>query len=290
VAEALVCFERALELRSRLPVDTVPLFRYGLAACWLNKADAIIRQGDAAQITAALRAYDEGIALLLGLSLGDDARFPRRLAIALQNRGLALQACGPPGTAEAIVAFRDAIAVLDHDQSAPIPDRQYLLAAMWTNLANAWASETGAESATRARDAALRAMALAADLEADDADAAEVGLRARHVLCRALSTSLSAVNPQQTMPDDVHEATDIVDDGLTLVRQWEQKGVARFRPVAYDLFRFGARVYGRYQPQFLNEFVFDNIDPDQSSPDYVESAEMRSAAMEALELARSATR
>ena len=58
VAEALVCFERALELRSRLPVDTVPLFRYGLAACWLNKADAIIRQGDAAQITAALRAYD----------------------------------------------------------------------------------------------------------------------------------------------------------------------------------------------------------------------------------------
>ena len=28
-----------------------------------------------------------------------------------------------------------------------------------------------------------------------------------------------------------------------------------------DLFRFGARVYARYQPQFLNEFVLDNLDP-----------------------------
>ena len=112
VAAALVCFERALELRSRLPVDTVPLFRYGLAACWLNRADALIRQGGPAEISDALRAYDEGIALLLGLSLGDDARFPGRLAIALQNRGLALQSRGPDGTAEAIVAFRDAIAEL----------------------------------------------------------------------------------------------------------------------------------------------------------------------------------
>ena len=187
------------------------------------------------------------------------------------------------------MSFSDAIAVLDHDQSALIPDRRYLLAAVWMNLANARASETAVESGTLARDAARRAMALVADLEGDDADAAEVGLRARHVLCRTLSTSLSAVNPQQTMPDDVHEATDIVDDGLTLVRQWEQRGVARFRTVAYDLFRFGARVYGRYQPQFLNEFVFDNIDPGQSSPDYVESGEMRFAAMEALVFARGAS-
>ena len=288
VAAALVCFGRALELRSRLPVDAVPLFRYGLAACWLNRADALIRQGDAAQLPAALRAYDEGIALLLCLPLGEDARFPRRLAIAFQNRGLALQAHGPLGTAEAIAAFMDAIAVLDHAQSTPIPDRRYLLAAVWVNLANARASETDAQSGVLARDAALRAMALVADLEAEDADATEVGLRARHVLCRALSTGLSTANPQETLPDDVHEATDIVDDGLSLVRRWEQRGSDRFRPVAYDLFRFGARVYGRYQPQFLNEFVFDNIDPGQSSSDYVESAEMRSAAMETLEFAKGA--
>ena len=35
----------------------------------------------------------------------------------------------------------------------------------------------------------------------------------------------------------------LADDGLVLARRWEQKGVARFRGIAYDLFRFGARVY-----------------------------------------------
>ena len=65
--------------------------------------------------------------------------------------------------------------------------------------------------------------------------------------------------------------TDAVDDGLTLARRWEQAGVARFRDIAYDLFRFGARVYAVYQPQFLNEFVLDNLEPTRPSADYVGS-------------------
>jgi hypothetical protein len=127
-------------------------------------------------------------------------------------------------------------------------------------------------------------MALVAGVERQDADSAEVGLMARHILCQTLSESLSSNITDRAIPDYVHEATDIVDDGLDLVRHWEQKGIARFRDLAYDLFRFGARVYARYQPQFLNEFVLDNLDPSQCSPGYVESAEMRSAALEVLEL------
>jgi hypothetical protein len=61
VSEALGCFDRALELRSRLPIDDVPVLRYGLAACWLNRADALMRLGDAAQIADALRAFDDGM-------------------------------------------------------------------------------------------------------------------------------------------------------------------------------------------------------------------------------------
>ena len=85
------------------------------------------------------------------------------------------------------------------------------------------------------------------------------------------------------MPEDVHEATDIADEGLDLVRQWEKKGVARFRAIAYDLFRFGTVVYATYQPQFLNEFVREHLDPSRSSAEYVGSAEMRAAVQEALE-------
>jgi tetratricopeptide (TPR) repeat protein len=285
ISEALDCFDRALELRRGLPIDSDPVLGYGLAACWLNRADALVRLGDPAQFPAALRAYDEGIGVMRGLPLGDDARFPRRLAMAHQNRGLALHTQGRSGAAEAIVAFTDAIAILDREEAALIPDRQYLLAVVWTNLANAHASEANAQSESLAREAAQRAIALVTDLEGDDKDAAEVGLKARHVLCHTIAGRLSqATSSQEPMPDDVHQATDAVDEGLTLARRWEQKGVARFRGVAYDLFRFGARVYAKYQPQFLNEFVLENMDPGRSSSEYVGSAEMRSAAQEALEL------
>jgi hypothetical protein len=122
-------------------------------------------------------------------------------------------------------------------------------------------------------------------LETTDADAAEAGLKARHVLCQTIARDLSNANARRkpTM-EDVHEATDVADEALELARYWERQGVSRFRPIAYDLFRFGARLYAVYQPQFLDEFVADNLDPARSSADYVESAEMQAAAHEALHL------
>ena len=86
------------------------------------------------------------------------------------------------------------------------------------------------------------------------------------------------------MPDDVHQATDAVDDGLALVRFWEQNGEARFRNVACDLFRFGSRVYLMYQPQFLQEFLDENLDPAASSAAYVQDEDIRAAAQEIVDL------
>jgi hypothetical protein len=281
IAEALHCFDRARALRSRLPVETIPLLRYGLAACWLNRAEALVRLEDPTQIAAALHALDQGILLLRELPLGDDPRFPRRLSIAHQNRGLALHAQGPSGAAEAIVAFTEAIAVLEHESAVDVADRQHALSTIWLNLAVVAASAGTDESESMARQAARRAVALVADSETDNADAAEVGLRARHVLCQTLAARLSrTIAGGQTPPEDVHDATDAADEALELVRWWERKGVARFRDLAYDLFRFGARVYARYQPQFLEDFIRDNMDPERSSPDYVGSAEMRAAALD----------
>jgi tetratricopeptide (TPR) repeat protein len=283
---ALECFDRALALRRQLPVATNPLLGYGLAACWLNRADALMRLGDAAQIAVALRAYDEAIALLRVLPLAIDPRFPRRLAIAHQNRGLALQAQGQAALTAAIDAFENALGILEADDALPISDRQFLLAAVWLNLANARVSSETSEAAALARVAAHKAIALVNGSEDSDAAAAEVGLKARHVLCQAIARQLSAPPALgEKMPNDVHQATDSVDNGLALVRRWEHQGITRFRRVAYDLFRFGARVYARYQPQFLDEFIREQIDPRRSSVDYVESPEMRAAVEEAVALA-----
>jgi hypothetical protein len=285
--EILSCFDDARVLRRRLPVDTVPVFRYGLAACWLNRGEALMRLGDHSRIIEVLQAYDEGIALLRDLPMGEDPRFPRRLVIALQNRGLALQAWGGVHRAEAADAFAEAIAILDHDQMAGTDDRLFLRAGVSVNLASAYAAEATPDSDARACDEARRAVALVGDLEAHDAAAAEVGLTARHILCQTIAGRLDATPAESgTIPADIHEATDLADNGLALARQWEQKGITRLRPFAYDLFRFGARVYAKYQPHFLGEFVRDNLDPARSSADYVNSPAMRAAAREALDLVR----
>jgi hypothetical protein len=283
IIEALVCFDAALEMRRQLPLADAPMLRFGLAASLLNRADALVRLRDAAQLASALQSYDEGIAVLGTLALDDDIRFPRRLAMAFQNRGLALLAQWPAAFDDAIASFRSAIDVLEHDRCASLPDRQYLLAVAWTNLANAHVSQATDDSWSPARESARQAIALMAATEADDVNAAEAGLNARHVLCRAMARRQTlTMRVDAAIDEDVHDATDLVDEGLALARLWEQKGVSRFRPIAYDLFRFGARVYALHQPQFLNEFVRENMDPTRSSQAYVDSHEMRDAAQEVL--------
>jgi tetratricopeptide (TPR) repeat protein len=285
IAAALQCFDRALQMRRRLPIEASPMLRYGLAACWLNRADALMRLEAPEQTQLALCSYDEALALLRDLPLHEDVRFPRRLAIAHQNRGLALQAQNCCATAGAAREFSKAIEILECEHSAQITDRLYLLATVWMNLAHAELPEASSQSDERAEQAAHRAITLVTGREMNDVHIAEVGMRARHFLCQAIARRLSQVTTGDGgMPSQVHDATDAADDGLALARHWEQKGVDRFRKIAHDLFRFGMRVYARYQPQFLAEFVWENMDPIQSSPRYVESEELRSATREANEL------
>jgi intracellular sulfur oxidation DsrE/DsrF family protein len=280
--DALHCFDEALELRRRIPAGHSPHQGYLLAACLLNRGDALVRMADVGPIAAALTSYDEAVTVLRQLPLADNPLYPRRLALGLQNRALALQARGREGDIDlAAASFADALAVLDEQYSQAIEDGAYVRAVVWLNLANLHAMQSTDEAHVVARDAAMHALESVSRFESSDPNAAAAGLQARHVLCRVCAHSLSQTADDDDMPADVHEATDFVDDGLALVRAWEQRGFPHFRPFALDLFRFGARVYARYQPQFLDEFIADNMDPAASSPDYVQSAEMVMAAHEA---------
>jgi hypothetical protein len=275
---ALVYFDRALELRRRLPTE-VPMHAYGLAACWLNRAEALTSLG-ASHHALALRAYDEALALLRPLPLGDDARYYRRLAIAHQNRGLVLAAQSPLALADAIAALIDAIAVLDHAETMDAAERDNLLAVVWMNLANLQASEAALVSDLAARESARRVLALVQAHEHQDAAAALTGLESRHVLCQIVARRLSVQAESETVMEDVHDATDLADEGLALVREWERRGIDRFRNLASDLFRFGARVYAYYQPHFLDEFISEQLDPQQSAHAFVQSREMQGSARE----------
>lgn len=280
--DAVHCFDEALALRRQIQAGDSAFQGYLLAACLLNRADALVRLNDATPLAAALESYDEAIEVLRALPLHEDPLYPRRLAIGCQNRGLALQVRGLDGdAAAAAAAFADAIAVLEQEHSAAIPDRDYLRTVVWLNLANLRAADMTPDAIVQARDAAARALGYVGAAETEDVHAAAAGLRARHVLCRLCAHRLTQADDAAEMPEDVHEATDAVDEGLALVRSWEQRGVDVFRGVAFDLLRFGARVYARYQPQFLDEFIAENTDPALASEGYVGDSDMRLAVHEA---------
>lgn len=277
--DALRCFDEALALRRALPYQEVPLLRFGLAACLLNRADALARLATGDTLDTLLDAYDESIEVVRELPMDEDPRYPRRLAIAHQNRGLVLQQHGR--VEAAIAAFTGALAVLEREGSQAISDLASLQGAVLMNRANARLAYGAPEMAEPALEDIHRAMTLAAASESDDLTAASIGLGARHLRCRAAAGQMPEARADGTVPDAIHELTDTIDEALGLVRQWEQRGESRFRPIAYDLFRFGVRVYAIYQPQFVEEFIADQLDPTQSSVAFVESEEIQSAALEA---------
>jgi len=259
--EALEFFNRALQLRLELPVDPAlgadHFQAYLLAACWFNRGDALMQLVDPDKISAAINSYDEGIAAMRLVSLDQDPRYARRLAMGLQNRGLAQLAQGRVDSA--IESFDLSLDALEGDAASALADRDYLLAGVWANIAIARAGVKTSESDTLARAAALRAIGLVGHLESGDIPSAEVGLKARYVLCQVIAGQLPATAPKDAaMPDAVHEATDHAEAGLALAKRWEEKGELRFWPLAHALYNFAALVYERYQPQFLEEFLREN--------------------------------
>jgi tetratricopeptide (TPR) repeat protein len=257
-AEALEFFNRALQLRIDLSADGDPFHAYLVAACWLNRGDALMQLAEADKVPAAIHSYDEGISAMRSVPLDADPRYPRRLAMGLQNRGLALMAHGGR-IGEALDSFEQSLDMLESDAASPLSDRDYLLAGVWANIAIARATEQTPEAGRLARAAALRAIGLVGNFERDDLPSAEVGLKARYVLCQVIADQLPAVVGQgRPMPEDVHEATDHAEAGLALAKRWESKGELRFWPLAHDLYRFAEAVYERYQPRFLEEFRLEN--------------------------------
>ena len=260
--EALACFDGALAIRLAFPADvSTPALRYDLAGAWLNRAAVLVAMGGGDRVVAAMQAYEAALALLRELPLHADARFPRRLAIAHQNRGLAYATHGSGAGHLVYRDLLDAVAVLEREESAAIADRGYLLAATWVSLAQEQVKEPAEAAWRRAIGSAAEARRHLRGAEADDADAAAVWLTACHVGCQGLARCLSQAGSTATaVSDDVHQATDAVEAGLALARAWEARGVPRFRPIAQALLQFGTRVYAECQPHFLDEFLADHAD------------------------------
>ena len=267
--EAIDHFDSAIALRLTLPLDDNPLFRYGLTAGWINRGDALVRLGSGESRAEALRSYDAALETLSGLEMDTNRLFRRRVAFAWKNRGLALlQKSDALSRREAGQSYEAAIAALLEGNAAEISDRPYLLAAVRMNYANALVCEDTMDSLLRARTVAQEAIAAADQNPALDEPMAEVSLKARHILCQAITQLLSRTDPLDLSQKElIGDATDAAEEGMALARTWKHRGIERFSPLAQDLFTFAARAYRSFQPHFVNEFLLEHIEPWPEPPE-----------------------
>jgi tetratricopeptide (TPR) repeat protein len=256
LGKALRYFEVAIRLRRRLPLQEGAWSRYLLAGSWINRAHALDRFAPERNFAEALHSYDQALQLLGTLETETNSLYSKRLALAWSNRGVILQQAGR--LHEALESFDHAIAL--RETATALTNRGTVLLAL------------DAGDAARARADAQKALHLLSGAETRDFSAAETGLKARHVLCRALALQLEGASD----PGLIARATDAAEDALVLIRYWEEDGETRFRDLAREFFRFGARAYQLHQPQFLREFVCETASA------FSEDEEMQRVAMASL--------
>jgi len=249
------------------------------AVAWMNLGYELMLRGDRENLSAALDAYNEAVARLRPLAAGPvHPSIANSLGAALMNRGHLLHRLH--GTAQATVAlesFDEAarlLAPFTHGEN-PWPRRNFA----GTLLNRAHLLLDAAQPAP-ARTAAAAALALAVPHEFADTIDADLALKARRSLCDALGRLIIAPGADQEAI--ACEASDLVDEALALARHWTARGAAQPRELAVRLFRFGAQLYRLHQPQFLAEFLAENL-PQAD-------AEIRAIALEAIDQELSAGR
>lgn len=191
----------------------------------------------------AVAAYDESIAR--ARTLAPDFALSNQVGAAWLNRGHAQLL--RPDLVSAAGSFEHAISILASLDSRDSPHSVVNLAGARANLAHTLADSDPARAIHEA-ELALRSVE---PLERHQLVHAEMGLRLRR-------TSVMAIGPAGTM-DAQSRATDLVEEGLALASYWESRGCSHLRPLALRLFRLGAQLYRMHQPQFLAEFVLDQI-------------------------------
>lgn len=280
---AIQGYDEAIGILSAWPGPTPAGVCRDLGVAWMNRGNALQRQDGPTRLADADAAYDRAITLLNLLPLAKEPAFANSLGAAWLNRGRALHR---RGTAESITASAEAyaksISILRDLPLDANPWFRINLAGAWMNRANVLVGMSDPGQAAEARTAAKESLALVVTSERTEPIFADIGLKARRVQCDALGRLLLIPDPLNDVAELTAEASDAVDDGLALIREWEQKGQPAFRPLATRLFRFGARLYARHQPQFLAEFLLENLDPETTPGAFAGVAEFHQIAAETI--------
>ncbi len=281
--EALKGYDEAIGILAAWPGPPPAGVCRDLGVAWMNRGNVLQRQEKPGALAEADAAYDRAITLLNLLPLAADPAFANSLGAAWLNRGRALHRGGTTASvAAAVEAYAQSIEIL---RSLPLDANPWFrinLAGAWMNKANVLMGLGDPARVSEARSAAKESLALVVSGEQTEPIFADIGLKARRVQCDALGQLLVTPDPLNDVTELTAEASDTVDDGLALIRHWEQKGLPGFRPLGVRLFLFGSRLYTRHQPQFVAEFVLENLDPETTPGAFAAVEEFHRVAAEAI--------
>lgn len=276
LAPALAAYDDAIALLSQLPAAGDARVRRELAVSWMNRASALAKS---AAREAALAAYDRALALLARPPENADATWRATTAAAWLNRSGLQQHVGDAATqADALRCSDEALAAFAELPLDGQPAYRINFAGAWLNRADLLA-QLG-RPAAEIRDAANRACTFAEPLAANELAAAAVALQARLVLLATIATDLTDAT---TLDDEIlAEAGDLADEGLALFRGWETRDAGALAAPALQLVRCGAFLYANHQPQFLAEFLRENLADTTAARPATFTTRLREIAREAL--------
>lgn len=297
LAAALTTYDEAVGLLRGIAEPDVETRRI-LGIVWMNRGNALQRlAADHGQqernkeavdaVRAAVDSYNEAVTLFRTLPLEASYDYRNHLGAAYLNRGHAFTTVS--AFEPAAESFAAAIAELEQIPGGDDPSFRLNLAGALTNLAHVRFSqhEQGkGDSATvlaQAADAARKAITLIADVQLEHVAFAEMSLRARRNLAVTLGAQLVQAEAMGHPTNELSaETSDVIDEGLQLSRECEKRGATHLRVFATRLFRMGVQLYGMNQPQFVAEFILENVDPTNPEAVFSNDPEMRAVADQAL--------
>ncbi|MDQ8202571.1 tetratricopeptide repeat protein [Pelagicoccus sp. SDUM812003] len=274
LAQAENCFHQAISILEKLPWKENARFRHQLAATYLNLGNAFARQSNPAKPEVrTINAFEAALRILEDQPVEEFA-IGSLVANIRSSVGRALMwSSDKSNLQQAVASFDETIRVLAKIKQKDDPRLAMEMASAHANRANLLSrAQPSKESIQETISSSEFALRIVKGHEENNLLAAEVSLSARRSLCHAFGLIIGGQSAEKQQ--EIHDkASDLLEDGLKLVKTWESRGARGLRPSAQHLFHLGCAFYCTQQPHFLPEFVNENLNLEEPDQVMRESAE-----------------
>ncbi len=251
--EALGAFDRAIRILEPMLGGADERFRHNLAAAWMGRADSLARIGS--NRLEALQAYDRALEIARDLPMDGRPSFRILLGSCGINRGNLLgRQGGAVDVSAAVRSYDEALSALGSLARSGHRMARCHAASAWTNRGEALLADSPDENAGQAVDSGRRALAEVEGGRLEGPALAELRLRALRVMALGLERLLP-VGAAAPAKDALAALTDVAERAIAIAIGCRAGASGKLDPHKAWFFEFGARIYGRHQPQFLVEYL-----------------------------------